>query len=188
MTLQPINEILSTGESQTLEFKKSLSLKDKGLEAICAMLNTNLGRGIVVFGVEPGGTICGIEPGNLDTAQRSLAQSIRNKFEPPVVSQIHIQSVNNSTVLVLEVTRDQTIPYHEYDGRAWIREGTSNRLLTLAEKETLVRMRNRDKHPGPWKCNQCGTRVGVLSIVTITAQGMEKSYKCHCGGEFWPMV
>ena len=74
-----LEELIQKGESQTLEFKRSLALQRQGLEALCAMVNADMARGAVIFGIEPNGTVCGIEQGNLDTAQRSLSQTIRNR-------------------------------------------------------------------------------------------------------------
>ena len=174
------------GESQTREFKKSLGLQREGLEALCAMINCELARGTVYFGIGKDGTVCGIEPGNLDTAQRSLSQAIRNKFDPALVVQIEVEELRGKQILVLSAQRDRSVPYYEYDGRAWIREGTENRKLNLVEKQQLTERRNRDSHPGPWRCNQCGTWVGVLHSFEISSKGMRKTYKCRCGGEFWP--
>ena len=75
-----LEELVRKGESQALEFKKSLSLQREGLEALCAMVNSDLAQGTVVFGIEADGTICGIEQGNLDTAQRSLSQVIKTNL------------------------------------------------------------------------------------------------------------
>jgi predicted HTH transcriptional regulator len=183
-----LEELARKGESQTLELKKSLGLQREGLEALCAMVNSDLAQGTVVFGIEPNGTVCGIEQGNLDTAQRSLSQTLRSKFEPQLVAQIKIEELNGKTVLLLSAERYRAIPYHEYDGRAWIRQGTENRKLGLAEKQHLIRRRDRDSHAGPWKCDRCGALVGVLHAFEITDSGMKKTYKCECGGEFWPVT
>jgi predicted HTH transcriptional regulator len=182
----PLEELVKKGESQTLEFKRSLSLQRKGLEALCAMVNSELACGTVIFGIEADGTVCGIEQGNLDTAQRSLSQTIRNKFDPQLVVQMEVGELNARQVLVLSAERDRGVPYHEYDGRAYIREGTENRKLSLVEKQQLARRRDRDSHPGPWRCDRCGTWVGVLHSFEISNEGMKKTYKCECGGEFWP--
>ena len=182
----PLEELVRKGESPILEFKKSLSLQREGLEALCAMVNSDLARRTVVFGMEPEGTVCGVERGNLDTAQRSLSQAIRNKFDPQLLVRIEVQQLKGRNVLVLSAQRDRDVPYHEYDGRAWIREGTENRKLSLVEKQQLIRRRDRDSHPGPWRCDRCGTWVGVLHSFEISSEGMRKTYKCRCGGEFWP--
>jgi predicted HTH transcriptional regulator len=71
----------------------------------------------VILGIEADGTVCGIEPGNLDTAQRSLSQTIRNKFDPQLVVQMEVGELNARQVLVLSAERDRGVPFHEYDGR-----------------------------------------------------------------------
>lgn len=181
-----LKELVQRGESQTLEFKKSLSLQREGLEALCAMVNSDLARGTVVFGIGDDGTICGIEEGNLDTAQRSISQAIRNKFDPPLIVRIEVDELNGEKLLVISAERPQDVPYHEYDGRAWIRQGSEKHRLSLAQRQQLTKRRNRDSHPGPWRCDRCRSWVGVLHSFEISNEGMKKTYKCGCGGEFWP--
>ena len=181
-----LKELVQKGESQTLEFKKSLSLQREGLEALCAMVNSDLARGTVIFGIEKNGTVYGIEEGNLDTAQRSLSQAIRNKSDPPLIVRMEIEELDSKKVLAISAERSRDVPYHEYGGRAWIRRGSEKRRLSLAEKQQLTKRRNRDSHPGPWRCDRCGSLVGVLHSFEISNEGMKKTYKCQCGGEFWP--
>jgi predicted HTH transcriptional regulator len=181
-----LKELIQSGESQTVEFKKSLSLRDEGLEALCAMVNSDLARGTVVFGVANDGTVSGIEGGNLDAAQRSLSQVVTNKFDPPLIVRMEIAEVSDKRVLCITAERSRDIPYHEYDGRAWIRQGSEKRRLSLAEKQQLAKRRSRDSHPGPWRCDKCGSWVGVLHSFEISNEGMKRTYKCRCGGEFWP--
>lgn len=140
----------------------------------------------MVFGIRSDGAVCGVEPGDLDSAQRSLGQAIRDKFDPALIAHIETKELNGKTVLVLKAERSRHIPYHEFDGRACIREGTANRMLSLAEKQSLTSRRNRDTHPGPWKCDKCGSMVGALYSYELTAEGMKKTYTCDCGGEYWP--
>jgi hypothetical protein len=89
-------------------------------------------------------------------------------------------------LLILSAARERSVPYHEYDGRAWIRQGSEKRQLTLSEKDCVRRTRDRAFHPGPWKCDRCGALVGQLFSVTLSESGMEKNYDCDCGGQFWP--
>ena len=183
-----LSELLRQGEGQSLEFKKSLSLRREGLEALCAMVNADGARGMVIFGVEPDGSACGVEQGNLDKAQRSLSQAVGTGFEPSLIAQMWIDTVEEKSILVLAAQRNPAVPYHEYDGRAWIRQGSEKRQLSLSEKDQLRRKRDRAFHPGPWKCDRCGSVAGALSCVTVTEHGMQKTYNCHCGGEFWPIT
>ncbi len=181
-----LQRLVEQGESQTVEFKKSLGLQREGLEALCAMVNSDLAHGIVFFGVENDGSICGIGPGDVDGIQRGFKQKIKVKFDPPPIVEIVLRKLNDEQVLILKAERTSGVPYHEYDGRAWIREGTTKRKLTLTEKHHLRGKRNRDFHPGPWQCDRCNSWVGQLVSFSISNEGMKKSYRCSCGGEFWP--
>lgn len=183
-----LTNLVANGEGQTTEFKKSLSLKREALEALCAMVNADTASGTVIFGVAPDGSVCGVEPGNLDKAQRSLSQSIQSTFEPPLKIEIFLEELEGKQILVITAQRPGSIPYHEYDGKAWIRQGSEKRPLTLAEKDHIRRTRDRDFHPGPWKCDRCGTWAGQLFSVKVTDDGPKKTYDCHCGGQFWPIT
>jgi predicted HTH transcriptional regulator len=182
-----LEQLLKKNETQTLELKKSLSLLDKGLESLCAMTNSDFARGMLIFGVEPDGTTVGIEPGNLDSVQRKIAQSINSKFDPKIVFNIHVMELDNKNIIIINAERPKSVPYYEYNGRAWIREGSINKLLGIEEKNNLNKRRNRNCHNGPWKCDRCGCYVGILCSYTYSDKGMEKTYNCNCGGEYWPI-
>jgi predicted HTH transcriptional regulator len=181
-------EIHKLGEIQTVEFKKSLSLQKEAMEALCGMINSDNGIGTVFIGVSPDGSITGIEPGNLDSAQKTLAQTVRQKFDPPIICNIEILECEGKHLIMLKADRSVGVAYHEYDGRAYIREGSTRRQLTYDEKQRLSKRRNRDQHNGPWKCDRCGAFAGTISIIEFTDQGPRKSYKHTCGGEFWPAI
>ncbi len=180
-------EIKKLFETQSVELKKSLSLQKEAFESLCAMINTDYARGKVLFGISPDLDICGIEPGNLDSAQKSLVENLRHKFDPPIIADIELLEYNNVRLLLLQAERSMGVAYHEYDGRAFIREGSSNRQLSYEEKQQISRKRNRDRYNGPWKCDRCGSIVGMLSSLELTESGIRKTYNCSCGGEYWPL-
>ena len=186
MKQENLKQLVSKGESQEVEFKRSLSLTKEGLQALCGMINTDKAHGAVIFGVEDNGTIVGIEPGNVDTAQRSLVQCIGDTFEPRLHCKIKMSVCDGMSLLILEAIRDKNISFYEYDSRAWIREGTTTRCLTLQEKQNFERKRNRDMWQGPWTCDKCGTRAGQFNQLVFSECGTRKTYQCTCGGEFWP--
>lgn len=179
-------DITSLGESQFLEFKRSGSLIKEALADLCAMVNANAGTGIVVLGIEPNGIICGLQDTNLDTLQQTLANHARQKFDPPLQVEMEPASCDGKPILLLRAIRNRGVPFHEYDGRAYIREGSVSRQLTVDEKQHLMLSRNRDLHNGPWRCNKCGAYAGAISCVAITASGPKKVYTHSCGGEWWP--
>jgi hypothetical protein len=175
------------GESQILEFKRSLSLQREAFQDLCAMLNAEPSRGTVVFGISPDGEISGVEPGSLDKAQRTLTLGIRQRFQPPLMPTIEILLRDGKHLVKLDARRPPNVTYYECDSVAFIREGSVTRSLSLDEKHGLTRYRDRAFHPGPWKCNRCGTVVGMLVQMVFSESGAQKSYDCNCGGEFWPI-
>ena len=51
MTLQQIEAVVKSGESETLEFKRTTGERREAARTLCAMLNHRGGR--VLYGVEP---------------------------------------------------------------------------------------------------------------------------------------
>jgi predicted HTH transcriptional regulator len=181
-----IAELNRLGESQDLEFKHSLSLMKEGFVALCGMINANSGKGLVVFGVDPSGEIAGLGNTNLDSAQRTLALHAQQKFDPPLLTEIRTALCEEQPIILLSASRSRVIPFHEYDGRAYIRVGSSTRQLSVVEKQQLSVSRDRNLHNGPWVCDRCGAFAGTISCVEVTAQGRSKTYRHTCGGEWWP--
>ena len=129
-----IEKIIKKGETQTIEFKKSLSQMKEGCKVLCGMLNTDFGSGMVLFGISPENDVVGIG-GNLDSAQRTLAQHIQQKFEPSIICSIEIEEQDGSKVMILSAKRPNEVCYYEYDGRAFIKEGSTTRQLSYQEKQ-----------------------------------------------------
>lgn len=183
-----VSEILKLGETQTVEFKRSLSSQKAAFKALCGMINSDSATGTVVFGVSPDGSVSGIEPGNLDSVQKTLAQNVQQKFDPTIIPNIEVLECGDKHLIRLEASRASGVPYHEYDGRAYIREGSTTRQLSYDEKQQLRNRRDRDQHNGPWECDHCGAVAGMHVGIAITEEGVRKSYACECGGEYWPIT
>jgi predicted HTH transcriptional regulator len=183
VTQEHLKEII---ESQSGEFKRSISQQKKGLESLTAMVNAETAKGIVIFGIDDDGAIIGIDQGNVDSAQLKLAELARIKIEPRLIFNVEVLDCEGKTLIAVYAQRQRDIPFHEYDGRAYIREGSSNRQLSFSEKQSLMRGRSRDLHTGPWRCDKCGSFVGMFSGLEVTDQGVRRTYRCHCGGEYWP--
>lgn len=122
-------EVRSLIETQGVERKQSLGLKREGLESLNAMVNADSAEGVVLFGVASDGTIVGVEPGDLDKAQRSLAQHIRAKFSPSIRFEIEAVDCDQTWVIAVRGKREPGVPLCEYDGRAYIQEGSESRKL-----------------------------------------------------------
>jgi hypothetical protein len=131
-----IERILQAGETQSVEFKKSLSEMKEGCKALCGMLNTDIGAGMVLFGISPENDVVGVD-GNLDSIQRTLVQHIRQKFDPSIICSIKIADHKDKKILMLSAKRSKDVRYYEYDGRVFMKEGSTKRCLSIREKESL---------------------------------------------------
>jgi len=129
-------KIIQDGETQSVEFKKSFNLMKEGCKSLCGMLNTEVGTGMVLFGISPENDVVGIR-GNLDSTQRTLVQHIRQKFDPSIKVSIQIEEYKDKKILTLFAKRPEDVRYYEYGGRAFIKEGSTKRCLSIQEKESL---------------------------------------------------
>ncbi|MHB8767288.1 MAG: AlbA family DNA-binding domain-containing protein [Deferrisomatales bacterium] len=78
MSLADLQRLIASGESETLELKKSTAELGRAGESICGFLNGTGGR--VVIGVSPGGRLVGQEVS--DRTLQDVAAMLR-RFEPP---------------------------------------------------------------------------------------------------------
>jgi ATP-dependent DNA helicase RecG len=128
ITLDKVKQMAASGESETLEFKRSTGERREAAQTVCAMLNHRGGR--VIFGIEPSGRVTG-----QTVADQSL-QDISGEIqliEPPVFPVIHRIDVEvGKQLIVVEVAPGTAQPY-TYKGAAYKRVG--NTSLTLSREE-----------------------------------------------------
>jgi predicted HTH transcriptional regulator len=157
---RPVVELISLGESVTLEFKSSLQwdvvqnrqntgLRGSVLKTVAALLNTE--GGTLVIGVEDQGTVCGIGP------DLSLLAGSRDRFEQllssltfehlgagatPYVKQ-RFEDVDGRTVCVVDVDRSNEPVFTKGEkGREFfVRVGNTTRALDA--EETLKYLESR---------------------------------------------
>ena len=99
--ISPLAPWLASGESVTLEFKKSTAEKDRACRTLCAFANGQGGR--VLFGVTPAGKPVGQAVS--DRTLEELAQEFQN-FEPPLFPAVERVPVESGReVLVASVAR-----------------------------------------------------------------------------------
>ena len=157
---RPVVELISLGESVTLEFKSSLQwdvvqnrqntgLRGSVLKTVAAFLNTE--GGTLVVGVEDQGTVCGIAPdlGLLAGSKDRFAQLLSSLvFEhlgagaTPYMKQ-RFEDVDGRTVCVVDVDRSNEPVFTKGDkGREFfVRVGNTTRALDA--EETLKYLESR---------------------------------------------
>lgn len=126
-------KLISKGEGQTLEFKRSLKLLDDILITICSFSNADGGK--ILVGVTDKGEVVGITIGK-KTIQKLLNQ-IKFSIEPTVIPQVETYKINERDVLVITVSEGLNKPYF-LRGMVYRRVGNSNQRLGKEDIEKLI--------------------------------------------------
>lgn len=129
MNTRELQELVSDGESERLEFKRSTGQRTEAAKAVCAMLN-GLG-GFVLFGITDKGELVG--QGVVAKTIEDITMELR-KIEPPAFPDIETMALKKgSSVIVLTVPGGGG-PY-SFDGRPYLRHGPTNIVMPRAEYE-----------------------------------------------------
>lgn len=140
MNIQALRQLVSQGESERLEFKRSTGQRSDAGKTVCAMLN-GIG-GIVLFGVQGNGAIIGqdIAPTTLEDVTNEFA-----RIEPPAFPDLHIITLESGlSVLAVNVTGGGG-PY-TFDGRPYIRSGPTNRVMPRQQYNRVLLERMHAMH------------------------------------------
>ncbi len=141
MDTQQLKLLVSQGESDSLEFKKTTAELRSAVETLCGFLN---GRGgAVLIGVTAHGRIQGQDIS--DNTRQEIAREVR-KLEPS--AHVTIENVpidGNKQVIVLHVEAGNHVPY-TYDGRAFERLQSTTSRMTQHRYEQLLVHRGQLNH------------------------------------------
>lgn len=164
MTTSPgqITTWAASGESETLEFKRTTSERREAVRTLCAMLNHRGGR--VLFGVAPDGQVIGQQVS--DHTIEEIAQEIK-ELDPPAFPTIDRVDIGGGReVLVVTVTQGPVRPY-SYKGQAYRRVGNTSPTMSRDEYNRMLLERLHGE--SRWE-NQVAERWSVadLDVAEIT--------------------
>ena len=119
-----IDELIKQGESEKLEFKKSLAEREEILRTITAFSNTS--GGTIIIGIDERKNIIGIKPekGEIEGLENSINQLI----EPKVYPDFQLIPYDNKLILRIDVHEGLNKPYF-YKGACYVRKGNVTRRL-----------------------------------------------------------
>lgn len=127
LTLEKLQNLVSQGESKTLEFKKSLAGLDAAGKALCGFLNQSHG-GSVLVGINDGGKVIGQEYN--DSVSQKIAAFL-NRFQPTgriETSYVDLNNANKKVIVFKASPLAHEQPY-SYDGKYYQRiESTTQQL------------------------------------------------------------
>jgi len=126
-------ELIDRGESQDLEFKESLRLKDEIGENVSAFSNSN--EGVVLVGVSDGGEQIGVDIGG--NTLEELANYIKRNTDPQIYPTVKILEVGVKKVVMIKVRESQEKPVF-FKNHAYKRVGKSNHRVSSGEIRKLA--------------------------------------------------
>ena len=156
-TLAEIESLVASGESETLELKKSTAQLNRAGETLCAFLNSNGGQ--VLIGVGSDGRIVGQQVA--DTTLRDIAAML-GRFEPSARIEVRRVDVGDGRqVIVLEAAPARQYSPFVFEGRPYKRVGSTTTVMSQDEYARLLLDRNHTRHR--WE-NQPATSVRLEDL------------------------
>jgi ATP-dependent DNA helicase RecG len=128
--------IISGGESEAVEFKKSTAELREATETICAFANTK--GGVLFFGISDSGSITGQQI--TDDTLRNIANSIALNTEPKLYPSVTKAEIEGNLCAVVSIEESPLKPHLAY-GRPFIRVGTTTQRTDRSYYEMLLLQR-----------------------------------------------
>lgn len=127
-----LKELISHGETETVEFKEKISIPEKLAEAVVAFANTS--GGIILIGVDDHSKVIGFyEHGCEDT----ITNILRSHCNPEVTCEITKRQVDEKDIIVIRVEEGEDKPYFVRDKGPYIRANATNRIATRYEIDEI---------------------------------------------------
>lgn len=136
-------EIINSGESVTVEFKKATNKLPQNLfETVCAFLNRNGGN--IFLGVDDNGSIIGVDEDSIDNMKKDFANLCNNdqKINPTIYLNIKDFSINDKTILHIYVNESSSV--HRTNGKVFDRNEDGDYEVKLAERIANIYIRKQE--------------------------------------------
>lgn len=126
-------DIISTGETSKVQFKKEIDNDDSIAAELIAFSNSK--GGTILFGIEDKkGTVLGLDYQQLQSYNNRIATIANDKVKPQIFLFTEVVSIPSETdekkILVVEVSEGIAKPYKDKNGAIWIKQGSDKRRLT----------------------------------------------------------
>ena len=145
-----IKELTRRGETQSLEFKESLKLKDEIGETVSAFSNSD--GGTVMVGVSDGGGILGVDVGK--NTMEELANYIKRNTDPQIFPSVKILEIGGKNVVMVEVEESAEKPVF-FKNHAYKRVGKTNQMISSSELRKLAKESGRRVYWDERVCEGC---------------------------------
>jgi ATP-dependent DNA helicase RecG len=133
--MNQIHKLLKKGETETSEFKKSLSEIKEIITAISAFSNSK--GGLILIGVNDNKDISGVNIGK--TTLENLINNIKRETDPQIFPSITVTDIENKEVILIKVAESEDKPVFFKD-KSYKRVGKTNQRISSSEMRKLVRI------------------------------------------------
>ena len=123
-----IKKLIERGESESLEFKPSLSQTKDIVETISAFSNTK--GGSIIIGVDDKGKVIGVSLGKKTI--EDLANKIKQNTDPKIYPSISVEKISGKNIVIVEAKESKSKPVFAFD-RVFKRVGKSNHRVSSDE-------------------------------------------------------
>jgi predicted HTH transcriptional regulator len=145
MTPKELLNIISAGESSTVEFKRKISSFEKIAKEISAFANTK--GGYILIGIDDNGHVRGVESEKNDIEQ--IITACNFYLEPPVIPEIEIVEVYGNDVIVCVIEESKHKPHFIKENpdepkslaHAYIRHGEQSVIASKEMTRVLAKTR-----------------------------------------------
>ena len=133
MNATELMDIVKTGETSRVQFKREFDHQDKIAAEMIAMSNAR--GGMIIFGVEDKtGHIVGLDYGSLQNIGNKAATIANDLVKPPVYIATEVvvleEAAERKRVLIIYVDEGTAKPYKDHHGTIWTKQGADKRKLT----------------------------------------------------------
>ncbi|MBU1262286.1 helix-turn-helix domain-containing protein [bacterium] len=140
MITTKLQNLITLGEGQTLEFKRSTAEIDKAIQELVSFANTS--GGIILIGVSDEGRIIGVSPGVITKDQ--IANKITGNTDPVLHPKIDMVEIEGKKIMVITVDESKNKPHLAF-GRAYKRVGSISPKMPRDEYDRLLLEKHKDE-------------------------------------------
>ena len=126
--------LIEKGETERVEFKESLRLKDEIGEQVSAFSNSK--GGVIFVGVKDTKECIGVQTGKRTV--EDLANYIKTHTDNHVFPKISVEEIEDKKVIAVEISESSEKPVF-FKGRAYVRVGNSTHKLSASEIRKMAK-------------------------------------------------
>ena len=134
MNCMDLKKLILKGESEKLEFKGSLHLKDEIGETVSAFSNSNGGN--ILIGVSDEGRMTGVQIGKKTVID--LAEYIKGNTDQQIFPEIKVYKIDNRSIISIKIKESSEKPVF-FKGYVYKRVGDTNQRIPSSEIRRLAR-------------------------------------------------